>query len=71
MNNFTDQQIANMHAADALADLDRALDSLRRNKPEERSELTRVYAVTITQVEQVFAYFKVYAADVLITKAER
>lgn len=69
MSSFTNQQAAPMHAADALADIENALESLKRNKPDERSELARIYAVTITQAEQAFAYFKVYAVDVLVAKA--
>lgn len=71
MNDFTNQPAASMHAASALADIDTALEGLRYHKPDERSELSRVYAVTITQVEKAFAYFKFYAADVLIAKANQ
>lgn len=40
-----------------------ALKSLRANKPTERSEKTRRYAVTITEMEKVYSYFKVYVVD--------
>jgi hypothetical protein len=65
MSEFTNQPAANLHAADALADLSRAVESLKENRPDERSELARVYAVTITQAEMVLAYFQTYATGVL------
>lgn len=40
--------------------LGRALHILRSNKPEERGELARRYAVTITEMEKVYAYFVIY-----------
>lgn len=40
--------------------LEQALESLRKAKPEDRSEIARRYAVTITELEKVVAYFKVY-----------
>ena len=40
--------------------LEKALESLRNAKPEDRSEIARRYAVTITELEKVVAYFKVY-----------
>jgi len=40
--------------------LEKALESLRNAKPEDRSEISRRYAVTITEMEKVVAYFKVY-----------
>ena len=36
---------------------------LRDAKPEERSELARRYAVTITELEKVLSYFIVYVVD--------
>jgi hypothetical protein len=36
---------------------------LRHIKPQERSELARHYAVTITELEKVLAYFKVYIVE--------
>lgn len=43
-----------------LNDLVAALETLRNGKPEERSEKARRYAVAITELEKVIAYFKVY-----------
>lgn len=43
-----------------LNDLEAALETLRLAKPEERSEKARRYAVAITELEKVIAYFKVY-----------
>ena len=40
-----------------------ALKLLRANKPEARSEKARRYAVTITEMEKVFSYFKTYVGD--------
>lgn len=71
MSVFTNQTAASLHAADALADLSRAVESLKENKPDERSELARVYAVTITQAEMALAYFQTYATDILDRKALR
>lgn len=46
----------------ALEKLEDALAYLRNAKPGERSELARRYAVSITELEKVFAYFKIYVA---------
>lgn len=45
---------------EALNGLEASLHFLRSAKPDERSELTRRHAVTITELEKVVAYFKVY-----------
>lgn len=39
------------------------LATLRAAKPEDRSELDRRYAVTITELEKVFAYFNTYIKE--------
>lgn len=39
------------------------LNSLRLHKPNDRSELDRRFAVTITEMEKVAAYFKTYVID--------
>lgn len=44
----------------SLNDLEAAMETLRSEKPEERSEKARRYAVAITELEKVIAYFKVY-----------
>jgi hypothetical protein len=44
----------------ARKDLEKALKSLRSAKPDERGELARRYAVTITEFEKVIAYFIVF-----------
>ena len=44
----------------SLNDLEAALETLRNAKPEERSEKARRYAVSITELEKVIAYFKIY-----------
>lgn len=40
-----------------------ALELLRDAKPEQRGELARRYAVTVTEFEKVMAYFKVYVVE--------
>ena len=47
----------------SLLSLQESLEMLRRGKPVQRSEKSRRYAVAITQLEQVFAYVKVYIVD--------
>lgn len=39
------------------------LQKLRANKPSERSERSRHYAVTITEMEKVYAYFKTFVVE--------
>lgn len=39
------------------------IEQLRENKPEERGEKARRYAVTITQFEQVLSYFHMYVVN--------
>lgn len=43
--------------------LKKALTELRTHKPEERSEKARQYAVTITELEKVIGYFKMFVID--------
>lgn len=40
-----------------------ALKALRANKPSERCEKARRYAVTITEMEKVYGYFKTFILD--------
>ncbi len=40
--------------------LKQAMRELQDAKPSERNELARRYAVTITELEKVIAYFRVY-----------
>lgn len=40
-----------------------ALQSLRTNKPGNKSEFDRRYAVTITDMEKVLSYFQVYVVE--------
>jgi hypothetical protein len=46
-----------------LRDLQVCIIDLRKNKPEERNEVARRYAVTITELEKVAAYFEVYVVN--------
>lgn len=66
MDNFTEQENSDVCASDALVSLVNAVESLRKNKPNEESELAQIYATTIIQVKKALAYFKTYAADALI-----
>lgn len=49
-----------MDINDLLLKFEELLKALRDAKPEERNELARRYAVTITELEKVAAYFEVY-----------
>ena len=46
-----------------LRNLMESLALLRVHKPEQRSETARAWAVSITEMEKVVAYFKVYVVD--------
>lgn len=48
---------------DALKGMENALEFLRAAKPDERGELARRYAVTITDFEKTIAYFTVYVVE--------
>lgn len=48
-----------------------AWNELRQNKPVTRSEKARRYAVTITEMEKVMAYFKVFIGDADPVEIER
>jgi hypothetical protein len=51
----------NKKSPDQLSDmLATLLQDFRESKPEERSEISRRYAVTITELEKVYAYFREY-----------
>lgn len=41
----------------------KALETMRRAKPEIRSERARRYAVAITEMEKTFAYFHTYVVN--------
>jgi hypothetical protein len=44
----------------AIKALDQALFELRRNKPNDRSDADRYWAIVITDVEKAMAVFKTY-----------
>ncbi len=46
-----------------LWQLQTTLSELRISRPNERSERSRKYAITITEMEKVLAYFKMYVND--------
>jgi hypothetical protein len=54
------QKQANQYVLQYLSD---TLARMRQAKPEERSELARRYAISITELEKVLAYFKTYVVD--------
>lgn len=45
---------------DVIEKLQDALNALRKAKPDDRSEVARRYAVTITEMEKVIAYYSTY-----------
>ncbi len=57
---FNSIKVQNAKNNEALNGLEASLYFLRSAKPDERSELTRRYAVTIAEFEKVIAYFRVY-----------
>ena len=44
------------------------LEELRQAKPDDRSEIARRCAVTVTEFEKTIAYFKTYVVDPTTTK---
>jgi len=52
-----------IQARDIHASMVALLNQMRQAKPEERSELARRYAVSITDLERVEAYFQTYVLD--------
>jgi hypothetical protein len=48
---------------DVLGTLNDVLEVLRENQPGERSERSRRYAIIITEMEKVVAYFKTWVID--------
>ena len=46
-----------------MSKLQEALETLRHARPDDRSELARRYAVTITEMEKVIAYYTVFVAQ--------
>ncbi len=46
-----------------LISLESTLRMLERNRPNDRSEIDRRYAILITDFEKVMAYFKTYIID--------
>ncbi len=43
--------------------MERCLAEIKADRPNDRSEIDRRYAVTITDFEKVMAYFKTYIID--------
>ena len=59
----TKQEMQILYAVDARSDIERALATLRVNKPDDRTQIDRAYAVTITMIEQAFAYFMTFVVN--------
>lgn len=53
--------LGNEKEDEVMAALDELLRALMRNKPNDRSEKDRVYAVALTDVQKVYAWFSGYA----------
>ena len=47
-------------AAEQIIKLEEFLDNLKAARPDERGELSRRYAIAITETEKLLAYCKVY-----------
>jgi hypothetical protein len=60
----------NGKAIEILQAMDKVLDLLHKAKGEERSEYARRMAVTITEMEKVEAYYKMYAISASMRKSE-
>lgn len=54
------QEQLNHNCIDSLLE---TLQKLRDAKPDERTELARRYAVTITEMEKVYAYFLAWVIE--------
>ncbi len=46
-----------------LISLESSLHMIKRNRPNDRSEIDRRYAILITDFEKAIAYFKTYIVD--------
>ena len=46
-----------------LEDMQKMLERLKTEKPKERNEEARRYAVTITEMEKAIAYYKIYILE--------
>jgi hypothetical protein len=57
-----EKAIEGMHVDDISLALNLDMDMLKRNKPDERSEAARHWAVCITEMEKVVAYFDKFIA---------
>ncbi len=59
----TTEYVTKLDDQGVLWQLRTTLLELRSARPDERSEKSRRYAVTITEMEKVFAYFKTFVID--------
>lgn len=57
---MNEQEKANQDCVDAIADV---LLKLGQAKPKDRGELARRYAVTITELEKAYAYFRTWVIE--------
>ena len=58
-------------AMDAREALDLTIKGFKAIKPKGKSELARVYAVTITDLEKALGYFETYAVRPLLHEQEK
>lgn len=52
--------IPEMDYFDLVENLDVLIGIFKKNKPNDRSDVDRVFAITITDLEKVFAYFSTF-----------
>lgn len=58
-------------ATDVIKSFGLALKTLKAAKPEDRSQTDRRYAVTITELEKVMAYFVTYVVASISMEAQQ
>jgi len=60
---FKESDASKQAKEDMLISLESSLRMIQRNRPNDRSEIDRRYAILITDFEKVIAYFKTYIVD--------
>jgi hypothetical protein len=60
MDNEDNPTLGNEKENEVLAALDALLHTLIKNKPNDRSDRDKAYAVAITDTQKVYAWFAVY-----------
>ena len=62
MKDAFEQNAKGMKKTGAQQKLEDALEALKQEKPEERGELARHYAIAITELEKTIAYYRTFIA---------